>query len=59
MTIKQFLAHFNQVYIAVFHLRSLAYFASKKIASQFVIEGDFFNWVSPENVSRLAPQKTP
>ena len=23
------------------------------------LQGDFFNWASPENVSRLAPPKTP
>ena len=23
-----------------------------------IVQGDFFNWASPENVSRLAPPKT-
>ena len=27
------------------------------VLSPFLLQGDFFNWASPENVSRLAPLK--
>ena len=49
-----------------FHKKLFAYWAinnmkwlehSNILATCLIIQGDFFNWPSPENVSRLAPPK--